>query len=241
MFKLSRFVSLFVSLSLMLSATAQTEVTLLGSQYPNYEFKNEKTGKIEGSTVELMALACKRAGIKCTQKITKWSVATQRAMYEENVGVHSIARTTERENNYQWVGPVYMDQLLLVTRRDHNINPSLLLNVVGAQVGFYSVAILQTEGFIVKQYKDYGKIFDALKKGEIDLVELMFSARKNILSEWGQNAEDYKRVHTVSGDFGVYLAFSTDTDKKVIQSLQKALDEIKAEGLDKPIYAKYGL
>lgn len=227
--------------ALPMYASEKIKVTFLGSQYPNYEYKNKETGKIEGSTVELLALACEKAGFECTQEITRWSIATQRAIYEENVGVHSMVRTPQREDNYQWVGPVYVDQLLLVTRRDYNINPSLLMNVVGTQVGFYSVPILQSAGFIVKQYKDYGQIFKALDAREIDLVELMFSQRKTILEMWNQDPKDFKRVHTLGEKFGVYVAFSTETSKKVVDGLQNALNAIKANGEDVAIYKKYGL
>lgn len=220
---------------------AEEVITLLGSQYPNHEYTDPKTGKIEGSSVEILKLMCKRAGLKCIQKITNWSVASQRAMYEKNVGVHSMLRSTEREENYQWVGPLYEDKILLIARRDHTINPTLLLNIVGAQVGYYSVSLLQAEGFIVKQYKDYAKIFQAMKDGEIDLAEVLMSVRKSILQDNGQDPKDFKRVHMLDKTFGLYLGFSTDTNKAVIKKLQSALDSIRKEGLDKPIYEKYDM
>ena len=57
-----------------------------------------------------MKAACEEAQIECDFKMLPWNRSMRMALEGPNSGLVSTARTTERENLFQWVGPLISGQ-----------------------------------------------------------------------------------------------------------------------------------
>lgn len=80
--------------------------------------------------------------------------------------------------------------------------------------------------------------FKKMKNGRIDLFAYELNVAKYIAKLNGYDLNKYEVVHTLK-DGELYYAFNLNTSDEVIQQLQKALDEIKADGTYKNIIKNY--
>jgi len=84
----------------------ETVLTLLTEQNAPYNFINPKTGSLEGSSVVLVRELMKQASVPYTLKLLPWRRAYRQAMNRANTCVFVANRTPDREDLFQWVGPV---------------------------------------------------------------------------------------------------------------------------------------
>ena len=81
-------------------------LTLLTEENAPYNFRNTKTGEIDGSGVVLVRELMKQADIPYTIKLLPWRRAYRQAMNTANTCVFVTNRTPDREASFQWIGPV---------------------------------------------------------------------------------------------------------------------------------------
>lgn len=91
-------------------------------QYPPYNF--EKNGKLRGIAVDLMVLMLDILG---TEKgrgsitLVPWTRGYRRVQSTPNTCLFSMTRTETREKLLKWVGPIGVNRVVLMARRDRNI------------------------------------------------------------------------------------------------------------------------
>lgn len=72
-------------------------------------------------------------------------------------------------------------------------------------------------------------------------MEVLYSVRKTLLKSCGRDPKDYKKIHQLPQTVDLYVAFSSDTDVKIINQLQNAFDSLKKQGIVSSLYKTYGL
>ena len=97
-----------------------------------------KNDGISGISTDTVRAACERAQIEC-QLILRfpWDRVYQQALSEPGYGVFSTARTPEREDKFKWVGPLAVNDWVLMARGDGSIHLNSLEDAARYRIGGY--------------------------------------------------------------------------------------------------------
>lgn len=97
-----------------------------------------KDDGISGISTDTVRAACERAQIEC-QLILRfpWDRVYQQALSEPGYGVFSTARTPEREDKFKWVGPLAVNDWVLMARGDSSIHLNSLEDAARYRIGGY--------------------------------------------------------------------------------------------------------
>ncbi|MBV2128020.1 substrate-binding periplasmic protein [Arsukibacterium indicum] len=63
-------------------------------------------GEVDGYSTRLVKAILSQAGISATIEIYPWARAYRMALQQPDTLIYNIARTVERESQFQWIGPV---------------------------------------------------------------------------------------------------------------------------------------
>ena len=250
MFK--RFVPILVSSTMWLASTAfaadtsNSSIVLLTENFPPYNMaKNGKNfaqnDNIEGIAVDILREAFKRAGIPYSMTLRfPWERIYHLALENPGYGVFVTARVPEREKLFKWVGPIGPDDWVLLARGDSPITLTSLEQARQYRVGAYkgdAIALsLEKQGLapvIVLRDQDNAR---KLQAGQIDLWATGAPAGQFLARQVGISGfKTVLRFHQAE----LYLALNKDVPDELVSKLQKALDQLRAEGVLQKISAKY--
>lgn len=243
---------LLLASSLLLAGAAHAEISsdysmvLLTENFPPYNMaingKNfAQEDNIDGIAVDIVREMYKRAGIKYSMTLRfPWARIYKLALEKPDYGVFVTARLPERENAFKWVGPIGPDDWVLLARGDSPIALKSLDEAkqyrVGAYKGDAMAEYLAGHGFepelALRDQENAGK----LQKGEIDLWASGDPAGRYLARQAGVSG--LKTVLRFNSD-QLYLALNRETPDEVVERLQKALEQMRAEGYVEDILKNY--
>ena len=213
------------------------KVVLLTENFPPFNMavddKNfARDDGIDGISTEIVREMFKRAGIGYTLSLRfPWDRLYKLTLDKPSYGLFSTTRTPEREPLFKWVGPLAKTGWVLLSAPGNNISVASLEEAGKYQIGAYkndavsqhleSVGLKPTNAL-----RDQENI-KKLLSGKIDLW-----ATTDPVGRYLAKQEGVTGLNTVLrfNDAELYLAMNKDTPDEVIQRLQKALDELRAEG-----------
>lgn len=250
MFK--RFLPVLVSSTMWLASTAfaadtsNPSIVLLTENFPPYNMaKNGKNfaqnDNIEGIAVDILRETFKRADISYSMTLRfPWERIYHLALENPGYGVFVTARVPEREKLFKWVGPIGPDDWVLLARGDSPITLTSLEQARQYRVGAYkgdAIALsLEKQGLapvIVLRDQDNAR---KLQAGQIDLWATGAPAGQFLARRVGISGfKTVLRFHQAE----LYLALNKDVPDELVSKLQKALDQLRAEGVLQKISAKY--
>ena len=250
MFK--RFVPVLASSALWLASTAfaaetsNPSIVLLTENFPPYNMaKNGKNfaqnDNIEGIAVDILRETFKRADISYSMTLRfPWERIYHLALENPGYGVFVTARVPEREKLFKWVGPIGPDDWVLLARGDSPITLTSLEQARQYRVGAYkgdAIALsLEKQGLapvIVLRDQDNAR---KLQAGQIDLWATGAPAGQFLARQVGISGfKTVLRFHQAE----LFLALNKDVPDELVNKLQKALDQLRAEGVLQKISAKY--
>jgi len=197
-------------------------------------------GKPAGFVVDLVREILGRLNHPDTIQVVPWARGYNLALSQPNVALFSTTRLPQREDLFQWVGPVYTQKWGFYAKKDSGIQIGSLEQAKGVRrIGTYHNDA--KEQFLIK--KGFSNLISANKnisnvkhlfQGDIDM---WVSSDFNMSAIVRQAGFDPNRVERVFAFRTVdnYIAFSIKTPKEVVVAWQQALDEIKRDGT----YAKF--
>lgn len=219
-----------------LSANNQT-VTVYTEQMPPYNYVGLNNNVI-GINADVVRLLFKRIKQPVNLELMPWPRAYKNTLTKVNSGLISTAYTSERAGLFKWVGPIasskgYLYKLGNNTISLANLSDAKKYTVAAIRGGVYHQAFLRLgfeEGnnlILFTHAEDYLVPFI---RGDIDLilgsdVVIPFLIKKHKISHL--NIEPAIKMPDFSGN---YLAFNVDTDPQLVETLNQALKEIKANG-----------
>ncbi len=227
--------TLLVGLNLLYGFDIMTE------DYPPYNYP-EENGKIAGLSTEVVREILKEVGHEDNIKIYPWARSYKIIQEKPNKVLYSMTRTPQREDMFKWVGPVAENNWVFFARKDSNIKINKLEDAKKYTIGTYRddacELFLKEKGFTNLQSVPDDKLnVRKLVKKRIDLwiVGLGQGVFKAKRENFNQNIKKiYDVKHTE-----LYIAFSKDTDDKIIKKWQNALDKLKENGTYQKIVDKY--
>ena len=221
-------------------------MVLLTENFPPYNMaKNGKNfaqnENIEGIAVDILRETFKRAGISYSMTLRfPWERIYHLALENPGYGVFVTARVPEREKLFKWVGPIGPDDWVLLARANSPIVLTSLEQARSYRIGAYkgdAIALaLEKQGLapvIVLRDQDNAR---KLQAGQIDLWATGDPAGQFLARQVGISGfKTVLRFHQAE----LYLALNKEVPDEVVNKLQKALDELRAEGVVDKIRARY--
>jgi len=226
---------------------ANDNVHIYTENYPPYNYK--KDGKLHGISIQILNAMYKKMGMgKPKVNLTSWSRGYSLSLKQKNGVIFSTTRTKGREKTFKWVGPICKTSVEIIGRKDKNIKIKNIKDLNKYRIGTVLKDIgeqyllengVKKENLYPVSGTDAIELsFKKLEKNRIDLFSYEYIVARFEAKEKGFDFNNYEKLYTLI-DGAVYFAFNKQTDDKIIQKWQKALDEIKADGTYKKIMEKY--
>lgn len=224
------------------ASAAPEKLRLVTEAWPPMSYEHE--GVPHGFAVDLVNTLQSRFGQAEKIEVLPWARAYSIANASANVLLFATSINDERENNFDFIGPIATSKIALYAKSSDPI----VIN---------SLAEIQLAG-IVGVYRESAGA-QLLRQAGIDNVlvasfppqsakQLLFSrirfwcqadlAVKQILQDVGASLEDIRQVYVVS-ELNLYLAFSKDTPAATVSSWQTELEKMKDSGEFSRLYRRW--
>lgn len=207
--------------------------------WPPFEYVDEGTKEIVGFDIDLMNAIAEKAGIEVEFKNVAWdSLLAGMAQCQYDAAISAMTITEERKQNFAFTDPYFAaGQVVTVAiGSDIQSKDDLAGKVVGVQLGTTGEeAAKKIEGAEVKNYDEVSQAFLDLMNGQIDAV---IADNPLALGYVGQNPDKIKIVGEPFTDefYGIAVC---KTNTELLDKLNKALAEVKAEGVIEQLSEKW--
>jgi len=242
--------TLVVLLFLFISAIGDESIKIYTEHYPPYNMKAED-GKLIGSSIEVLEAVLKEMHSSQSiedVKLRSWAKSYMIAQKKKNTMVFSTTRTESREKLFKWVGPIATATVGVIAPKRKHIKIKDIADFNKYRVG----AVLKDIGELLlldagvnKKNIQHVKGEDAInisfvkmQKNRIDMFAYNIDVAFANAKMEGFNTDKYEIVYTLKVGYQ-YFAFNKETDDKIIQKWQNALDAIKKDGTYAKIHSKY--
>jgi polar amino acid transport system substrate-binding protein len=245
--KKSLFVALFLAFGFAhAELPADYKVVLLTENFPPFNMavddKNfARDDGIDGIAADIVREMFKRAGINYTLTLRfPWDRLYRLTLDKPNYGLFSTSYTEERKPLFKWVGPIGKTRWVLLSAPGSDIKVSSLQEAAKYRIGAYkNDAVsqhLESQGLSpINALRDQENV-KKLVRGQIDLW-----AATDPVGRYLAKQEEVSGLNTVLlfKEVDQYLALNKDTPDEVVERLQKALEEMRAEGFVDEITENY--
>ena len=230
--------SLAVSILLLHPISAKaSDLTLMTEEYPPYNFQDGAT--VSGLGAEQVFAIMERAGLTYKVELTRWSRAIGSARKKPATCVFSTFRTPDREDDFEWIGPLSEDRSLLIKSAESDIALESLEDAmsysVGTQTGEFTVGILEAAGF--EKVEQAPSMADALRKLLAGRNDLMAVPEPYFLGLQQQGVQVVAAYTLPALEVG--LACNPGTDPGHLAAMREAITSIIEDGTQAAITARY--
>lgn len=221
-------------------------ITFMTEDYPPYNYY--ESGNLRGISVDILNSVLTRLGVKDSDRrirILPWARGYKTVLETPNTCLFSMNRSPEREQLFQWVGPIAPNTIVVLARKDRHITVSN-----GDDLNNYTIATIQDDiahNMLLKHgYLDnkivknpYAtSIIEMLNRKRVDAWAYDETVARYFIRQAGYNPEEYERVFLLDS-FDTYFAFNWDTDPQLVQKFREAFNALKEEGKVDAIIHRY--
>lgn len=220
------------------SATSAERLYIFTEKYPPYndsvsgEAFAHNEDDITGICSDMVKATLARVDYDYVMKMRAWSYAYNWVQDRENHGLFCTARTEEREDQFQWVGPLASIKWTLFAAPDSDIDLDSLEEAKGLNIAGY-------KGDVMSDYlidKGFNIIMGV--SGDVNTRRLSLGQADLWVTDGLVGPLVAKEEHGITGlkpvlvfrETPMYLAFSNNTDPEIVADLQQALDEAREAG-----------
>lgn len=212
-----------------------SKLTVMTEQYPPYNFL--RNGQVVGLSTDVVVEALRRMGAPQQRGdilLLPWAQGYRRVQKDAGNVLFSMTRTPEREDLFQWAGPLSTVNIGLVARKDAGITVADIQDLRRHRVGVVrddvGQQLLVSRGVPQDELdvaNDSLSNIRKLDKGRIDLFCYDVSVVRHLLAQEGMDPQDFEPVFTLlTAD--MYVAFNRDEDPALVAAFQQAIDAIRA-------------
>ncbi|MBA6341015.1 transporter substrate-binding domain-containing protein [Colwellia sp. MB02u-10] len=216
--------------------SAIANITFYTENYPpaNYLINDE----LKGISVDTLKAIWKNLDIP-EQKVllVPWARGYKFTLDKSNTALFTMSKTQPREKLFKWVGPFFHSTHVLIAKKSKNFNFSNLQQVfnhtVAAVKDDISGISLHKMGFPASNLAEISQLEQAFLLMQSDRVDMMVTsihAFEHLAKKNNLNTNAYKQVWQVNKT-GNYLVFNINTPDHIIQSYQRAFDNIAKQRL----------
>lgn len=222
------------------------DITYMTEDYPPLNMTGED-GTPTGLAVDILAEIISRMGGSKTAKdfqVMPWARSYNEVQNTPNTCLFSTTVTEERLPMFKWVGPLHVLSFDAVALKSKGLKADSVEDLVDLKTG----VIRDDQGdSLAKEagIKEIDRVpsndqnIKKLNEGRIDIWIYSIGSARTLVEEMGLNPDDYESIWNLSRS-DVSYAFHKDVDDELLEAMQKALDEMKADGTHAEILKKYG-
>jgi len=221
------------------ASAAGPAVTVVAAEFP--PLTTDAGGQPGGVVLEVVAEACKRAGIALQFSFLPWQRAQLEVQGRNDVLIIPFTRTPGREARYQWIAPVLEFHTVLVTlsRPPATIDEARTL-VVGYVRGTSFKDEVERAGFpYVEETDDDVTNARKLKRGRIGAWITTDLMARGVYRQAGLDPAELKYGPTLGPVKVSWVAASHAFPKDVASRIAQAIDRMRADGSYQAIVKRY--
>jgi polar amino acid transport system substrate-binding protein len=204
----------------------------------------DKNKNLVGMTVEIVQEIQRRLGNTDPIQVVPWARGIYKLENEENVLLFTMARTSDREHLYQWIGPIISIEYGLFVKANsniqiHNLDDAKKINLIGVNRNDIRDETLSKLGFTNLDRTSTSVL--SFKKLMIDRISAYADAKSSVIftaTNAGYQISDVKLAFDLFKS-DLYIAASKNTPIEVINSWNNILIDMKKDKTFSKIYKKY--
>ncbi|WP_165670500.1 substrate-binding periplasmic protein [Metapseudomonas otitidis] len=229
----SIFTRLLLYTAFATQSVGATELRMLTDDHPPLHF--ERDGELVGFDVDLLHAIARETGDSIQLEQVPLLRALVIAREAPDVAVFTILHTPEREADYQLVGPLLEVETALYAHADHapvitGLDEARKVQRIAAPRKWLVYRRLQEMGFANLYGVDTPEqMMRLLRLGRTDLVAADTLSVDTLARGEGLAPEQLRYAAPVMHQ-GSYIAFSRQTDARIIARWQQALETMRADG-----------
>lgn len=199
----------------------------------------QTAAEIKGFVTDIVAELMHRAQVPYTLELIPWKRAYDNALTRVDHGVFSTTRTPQREDLFQWVGPIAENNWVFMGRGDSPIEIDDLQQARVYRIGGYledAIAdYLVEQGLQIEYVANDALNVRKLARSRIDLWPVV-----QLKGIWlaKQEGIQVKEIYTIKRTV-LALALNVQTDPKLVARLNRVLEEMHADGTVAAITRSY--
>ena len=212
------------------------DITFYTENYPPANYPVED--KLKGISVDTLKAIWKHLNIPEQEiLIVPWARGYRFTLDRKNTALFTMSKTPARKGLFKWVGPVFHSTHVLMAKKSKRFNFTSL-----GQAFYHSVATVEGDiseislhqvGFPSSNMAKVSQLKQAflmMQSDRVDMIVVSIHGFSYLAQQLNFNENDYEQVWSVN-KIGNYIAFNLNTPDEVVQTYQKAFDEIKKERL----------
>lgn len=225
------------------------EIKIVTEDLAPLNYLDNKDGKVKGICTEVVQAVLEEIGINYKIEVLPWARAYMTALNEPNVLIYSMARTSEREELFNWVGEVVFNDIYvfkLAARKDIQLTSleEAKKYKIGTINNDYPEQYLLNKGFLKGKHLQsivrIEQLMKLLEYGRVDLVLYNEMSFAHIIRSGDFKPSLFKKVYKIEElSLPLYMAFSKKTSDKIVNQFRRALEIVKQKGIYDKIQEKY--
>jgi len=229
-----------------LGLQAQEKIQAVTEEFAPFNYT--ENGKVTGYSTRVVEEMLRRAGLPYAMNSYPWSRAYKMAQTLPNVLIFTLARTPEREKEFQWIGGLAKRKLYLyklAARKDIRVN-----NIDDAKKYWISVnrddaaeKLLIGFGFSYNNNLDLSpsdvSSLNKLLAGRIDFITGSDDTVSYLLQKSGIETSRLQRSITLVDQGEYYIAASKNTSPEIVRRLRAAYAQMDKEGVIRSMQPKF--
>ncbi|KRW71427.1 amino acid ABC transporter substrate-binding protein [Pseudomonas sp. TTU2014-105ASC] len=218
---------------------ANYQITLQTDSFPPFNMGPNGKGfargdDVQGIDADTVRDIFHRAGIAYNLTLRgPWNRLYEQTQQQSAHGLFSVARTPQNAAQFKWVGPLAHHASVLLAPAASGLKLDSLAQAKDYQIGSHangSVSLyLESQGITPSNSLNDAENLRKLLTGRTDLWAVADPVWRHYVRQQGVD-ESQLRIALSYRSEPLYLALSPDTPDEVVKRLQKALDEVIAEG-----------
>lgn len=225
-----------------LSLSAFTYVT---EEYPPYNYLQQ--GIVKGRTIELLQRLFHHTQASFESAHIQsypWVRAYNLTLQTPNTVLFSTTKTPSREALFHWAGPIDIDPVALLARREaaidiQTLEEAILQNlsvvVIREDIGDTSLAEAGYPERLIHRALDNQSALFMLMNERVDLWAYSGRVADWIAERAGYASSPLESVYTLS-DYPLYFAINKESDPALIARFKQAIEELSGLDIHQAVY-----
>lgn len=223
------------------------QVVLLTENFPPFNMAADdknfaRDENVQGVNTDIVREMFKRAGIDYNLTLRfPWDRIYSMVLEKPSYGIFSTTRNEARESLFKWVGPLSTTERVLVSAPDKSFKVERLEDAKQYRIGAYksssTAAYLDKNGVPYEESLRDPENIRKLLVGEIDLWATNDPVFRYYAAQEG--AKGLKVASVIEASTRQYLAMNPETPDEVVVALQRALDQMNADGTTARLAQRY--
>lgn len=234
---------IFLYFLFVLNLYSNDKINLITETWVPYQILTGNN--LSGISVDIVKEIQKRVGNTNKIKVYPWSRGYEITLNKKNYALFLTTKTKKREKLFKWVGPIANVDIVFFKNKKRNISIKTIedaknVNSIVVAKQSYQYQILKKMGFDnldVNEFADFS--LTKLLNNKSDLYPTDYSTMLYKIKQENINDIEFVNLPKPIHKSKLYIAFNIETNDKIVNNWQIALDNIKRDGVYKKILDSY--